>query len=254
MADERERGLKAPRWVRVAEKCWKAVDAETGLCLETGTLLEEWRPARDSELKISQLDLRRSKERTPSDRLKDSVVALPDPDPNGKTWAKRNPLEAYTWARLAFIRDEARGDEIAARTGFSVHQIDRWAYKSSSKRDSWAIDRKKVQNQVLRAVVKKTKDRCVKLADDMLAVLETRMQHMRDDAEQGKALKVSEIKALVSAVHDLGAIAEADMAADQRSGPTNKDSLSREEILEKLKVADSMMHEVSEPGSDETTH
>lgn len=143
---------------------------------------------------------------------------------------------------------------MSERTGFKVTQIRSWIHYSTDGRDSWHEEKKVFQNQVVRAMVKDTKDKCLALIADTLDVVETRIKHLKAEASRGEALKVSEVKSLVSAIKELHTISQLE-SGDPTAISANA-KMTHKEIMAKLKQADPLIdyNEKDEPDTSKPTH
>lgn len=152
------------------------------------------------------------------------------------------------------MKGESSLEAIHEKTGFKVSQIRSWVYHSSKDRDSWLEEKKVFQNQVVRAMVKDTKEKCLELIASTLDVVETRIKHLKADAARGEGLKITEVRALVSALKDLHTISQLE-SGDPTAVIANA-KMTHKEIMEKLKKADPLItyDEEDESDSSKQTH
>lgn len=246
--------MSAPKWVRVGPKQWEPTDPLTGRSLRTGQPVGEWIPAREQKLIVSKSGKTRKAPPPKSEwkkSLKPSVIEFVKPaDTNGETWGEREPYEAYQWARQEYLKGTSSIEAMHERTGFKVSQIRSWIYHNSKERDGWHEEKKVFQNQAVHQLIKDTKQKCLDLINDTLSVVETRINHLKENAEEGKALRVSEVRALVSALKDLHQVSQ--LEQEKPTSINQNAKMSHRDILERLKKSDPLINYNAADDEDES--
>lgn len=197
-----------PKWVRVAKSQWVAVDPVTGIDPITGNRPTPYEPTPElKSLRMSKAPRSKKSKLSPKFRAKHGIVDLNSKgDPNGATWALREPLAAYEWARLAYLEEGKTLREIAEHTGFKERLVRDWAYRGCEKRNSWSEDKRVQQNKTVQAILKSTRDQCVDTVKQMLGVIDTKVRSITE--EEAKGLSVADVKRLVECVGDLHKISQ----------------------------------------------
>jgi len=243
-----------PKWknIRTGRKTWESVVPFTERSIKTGLPVKEWIPGRESKFMVSKTGQTRKAPPPKSEwkaKLKPSVVSFAKPeDINGATWGGRDPHEAYQWARQEYLKGTSSIPAIAEKTGFKLSQVKEWTCRTTKDRDSWFEEKKVFQNLAVQQLVKDTKQKCLDLINDTLTVVETRIQHLKENAEEGKALRISEVRGLVSALKDLHTISQ--LEQEKPTSINQNAKMSHADILERLKKADPLINYTEESESD----
>ena len=244
------------RWIRVGPKKWELTNTLTGRSVRTNLPVVEWLPSRETRFIVSKSGKTRKapppKRDWKKQTLKQSVVSFAKPaDINGATWGEREPHEAYQWARQEYLNGTSSIPAIAEKTGFSASQIREWTSRTTRDRDSWFEEKKVFQNLAVQQLVKDTKQKCLDLINDTLTVVETRIKHLKENAEEGKALRISEVRGLVSALKDLHTISQ--LEQEKPTSINQNAKMSHKDILDRLKKADPLINYTDDEDAESDT-
>lgn len=246
--------------VRVSRYKWVHVDLVTGLD-ENGQKPIEWKSPMEDLRRKAKHERKLSKKRGrtlknnrkkihPKFLRRGTIIDINTKgDPDAKDWCDREPLEAYNFARLAYLQGTHSLREICEITGHEKKRLDYWSLISTNERMSWKEEKDIQQNATIKAILKSTKDQCVDIIKKTLDVVSTRVNEISEDS--AKLLTIKEVQSLVGVCGDLHKISQLEMG--QPTDIVTNIKVTRESVLKKLKAADPLM-DYGEDADDKTAH
>lgn len=170
-------------------------------------------------------------------------------NPNTFTWGEQKPLEAYAWAKEAWLSGETK-ENIWRRTGFPEWRINAWIYGydeggvPEEDRGGWMCVREKIERDIFKSVYKTEKERYHRVLDQLLTATERGVKHLLGSNAE---LSPRDINSLTTASKVLYEMIQLEQGKPTQI--TGRAKVTRAEVLKKLQQNDLISY-IDEPKKD----